>query len=56
MPITFEEVTAEVAPEPSVAAPTPEAQGANAAPDELSEKVQALLLLRAERLQRIAAD
>ena len=56
MPITFEEVTAEVAPERSPAPTEPASEGAAQERADGSERLQRELALRAMRLQRAAAD
>lgn len=56
MPITFEEVTAEVAPERSPAQTEPAGEGAAQERGDGSERIQRELALRATRLQRAATD
>lgn len=54
MPITFDEITAEIDRQPAQAPPTP---APVASPDaDLGEQLSKALQLRAERLARLSAD
>ncbi|MCY1371432.1 hypothetical protein D9M69_585730 [compost metagenome] len=55
MPITFEEVTAEVEPERAPLPPAA-AQSAQATPEQQLERIEQDLRVRAERQARAAAD
>lgn len=55
MPITFEDVTAEISPPPAAAPPSP-AAAPTTSPDAVADEVRQALRLQAERLARLSAD